>query len=134
MNSLYDAGRNSFLVGNIDWVTDDIRVMLVDTDDYVANLATHEFLSAVPAAARIAEMPLENKTAEAGVADADDVTFQAVTGDEAEALVLYQFVTGDADSRLIAYLDQASGLPVIPNSGDISISWSGDAATKIFKL
>lgn len=134
-NGMYDSGRNAFLLGDIDWVADDIRVVLVDTADYTVNLATHDFLDDVPVAARVATMAasLANKTAVAGVADADDVTYTAVTGDEAEAIVIYKHTGTDATSQLIAYIDTGSGLPVLPNGGDIVITWSGDA-NKIFKL
>ncbi|MCB1764366.1 MAG: hypothetical protein KDI27_14680, partial [Gammaproteobacteria bacterium] len=54
MNSLYDKGREGFLGGDIDWDADDIRVILVDTNDYIVDLANHEFLTDVPGAARVA--------------------------------------------------------------------------------
>lgn len=132
-NALYDKGRNKFLTGTIDWVNDDIRVVLVDTATYTVDLNLDEFLSAIPAVERVAEVQLTGKTAVDGVADANDVTFAAVSGDQAEALVLYKFVTADTDSPLIAYIDTATGLPVTPNTGDIIIQWS-DGANKIFKL
>lgn len=37
------------------------------------------------------------------------------------------------DSPLIAYIDTATGLPVTPNGGDITIAWDS-GANKIFKL
>jgi len=52
-NALYDKGREGFLDGSIDWDTDTIRVILVDAADYTVNLATNQFLSDVPAAARV---------------------------------------------------------------------------------
>ena len=41
-NALYDYGRNEFLNGNIDWVNDTIKAILVDTADYTVNLAADE--------------------------------------------------------------------------------------------
>ena len=48
-------------------------------------------------------------------------------------MVIYQD-TGDVNtSRLIAFIDTATGLPVTPNGGDIVVEWS-NGAVKIFKL
>lgn len=133
-NALYDHGREGFLDGSIDWDTDDIRVILVDTADYTVNLATHDNLDDIPAAARVATSgALTGKTVAAGVADADDVTFSSVTGDPSEALVIYKHTGTESTSRLIGYIDSATGLPVTPNGGDITVQWD-NGANKIFKL
>ncbi|MGI9016101.1 MAG: hypothetical protein ACR2HR_03180 [Euzebya sp.] len=133
-NSLYSKGRQGFLDGSIDWDTDDIRVVLVDLADYVVDLAVHEFLSSVPALARVAvSASLTAKTATDGVADAADITFTSVTGDVSEALVIYKHTGTDTTSRLIAYIDTATGLPVTPDGGNITVAWDG-AADRIFRL
>lgn len=133
-NSLYDTGRNAFLLGDIDWVADTIKAVLVDAADYTVNLATHQFLSDIPAPARVAtSAAFTGKTATAGVADADDIVFGAVTGDQSEALVIYRDSGSAATSQLIAYIDTATGLPVLPNSGDINVVWAS-TGSKIFKL
>lgn len=132
-NALYDKGRNAFLTKAIDWVNDTIRVYLVDTDDYTVDLANHQYLSSVAAGGRVAYQVLASKTAVAGVADADDTVLSAVSGDTCEALVLCMWSGVDSSSPLIAYIDTATGLPVIPNGGDITITWD-NGANKIFKL
>jgi len=133
-NELYDKGREGFLDGSIDWDTDDIRCILVDIADYTVDLAAHDNLDDIPAPARVATSgALTGKTVAAGVADAADVTFSAVTGDQSEALVIYKHTGTESTSRLIAYIDDATGLPVTPNGGDITIQWDS-AASKIFKL
>lgn len=133
-NVLYDKGRQGFLDGSIDWDTDDIRAILIDTADYTVNLSTHDNLDDIPGAARVAVSgALTTKTVVDGVADADDVTFSAVSGDECEAIVLYKHTGTESTSRLIAYIDDATGLPVTPNGGDIEVQWAG-GASKIFKL
>ncbi len=133
-NALYDKGREGFLDGSIDWDSDDIRVILIDTDDYTVNLATHDNLDDIPAAARVATSgALTGKTVTDGVADVDDVTFSSVTGDQSEALVIYKHTGTESTSRLIAYIDSATGLPVTPNGGDITVQWD-NGANKIFKL
>ena len=133
-NELYDKGRQGFLDGSIDWDTDDIRAILIDTDDYTVDLESHDNLDDIPAGARVAVSgALTGKTVTDGVADADDITFSAVTGDQSEALVLYKHTGVESTSRLIAYIDSATGLPVTPNGGDIEVKWA-DGDDKIFKL
>jgi hypothetical protein len=132
--ALYDKGREGFLDGSIDWDTDDIRVILVDAADYTVNLSTHDFLDDIPAGARVAvSSALTSKTVTAGVADAADVTFTSVTGDPCEAIVIYKHTGTESTSRLIAYIDTATGLPVTPNGGNITIAWDS-GANRIFKL
>ena len=132
-NALYDTGRNAFLLGDIDWVADTIKVVLVDAADYTVNLSTDDFLADVPSAARVATATLAGKSASAGVADASDVAFSGVTGDISEALVIYKDTGVEATSQLIAYIDTATGLAVTPNGGDINVTWD-NGANKIFKL
>lgn len=133
-NALYDKGREGFLDGSIDWDTDTIKAILIDTADYTVNLATDDNLDDIPGAARVATSgALASKTVTAGVADAADVTFSAVTGDTVEAIVLYKDTGVESTSRLIAYIDSATGLPVTPNGGDITVQWDS-GANKIFKL
>ena len=133
-NGLYDKARQKFLDGSISWSSDNIKIVLVDAADYTVSLSTHEFLSDIPSGARVATSDnLSNKTSTSGIADADNVTFTAVTGDPSEAIVIYKDTTNAATSPLIAYIDTATGLPVTPNGGDITITWD-NGTNKIFKL
>lgn len=133
-NALYDAGREGFLDGSVDWDTDDIRAILVDAGAYTVNLATDKFLSSIAGGARIAvSSALASKTVTAGVADAADVTFTAVSGVSVEAIVIYKHTGSDATARLVAYIDSGTGLPVTPNGGDITVAWD-NGANRIFKL
>lgn len=134
-NALYDLGREGFLDGNISWSADSIKTVLVDSALYTPNLTTHEFLSSIPAGARTATSAnLTAKTVAAGIADASDATFTAVPVDSSQEYVVIYQDTGDVNtSRLIAFIDTATGLPVTPNGGDIVVEWS-NGAVKIFKL
>lgn len=132
-NVLYDKGREGFLAGEIDWDADDIRAILVDTNDYAFS-AAHDFLDDVAAGARVAVSgSLTGKSTTSGVADAADPTFTAVVGDPSEAVILYKHTGSDATARLIAYMDTGTGLPVTPNGGDINLTFD-NGANKIFKL
>jgi hypothetical protein len=133
-NALYDKGRQRFLEGAIAWLTDDIRCALLDLADYTPDLANDEFLDDVPGGAIVATSGnLTGKTSTGGVADADDVTFTAVTGDPSELLLIYKWTGSAATSPLIALIDSATGLPVTPNGGNINVVWD-NGPNKIYKL
>ena len=133
-NALYDKGRQAFLNGGINWLSDDIRVILTDASDYTVSLAEHQNLLDIPVAARVSvSSALGSKTSTNGVADAADVTFPLVTGDKSEALIIYKHTGTESTSTLIAYIDTATGLPVTPNGGDITVQWD-NGANKLFKL
>lgn len=139
-NALYDVGRKGFADGAIALLVATIKVVLVDSADYTANLATDQFLSSIASAAREETSPaLTTKTTTAGVFDADDTTFTAAAGDPCEAMVIVQSsaVGGGADvadtaQRLIGFIDIATGLPVTLNGGNINVVW--DNTNRIFKL
>lgn len=133
-NGLYDKGREGFLDGSIDWDTDDIRTALYRTS-YTPNLGSDQFLSTVTPANLAATMSsgMTGKTVTAGVADADDVTFSAVSGTTVEGIVIYKWTGSDATSRLIANIDTATGIPFVPSGGSVTITWDS-GANKIFKL
>lgn len=134
MNVLYDKGREGYLDGSLNWLTDDVRAILIDTTAYTPNFITDKFLVSIPGPARISTCPsFTSKTATAGVADADDVAFTAVAGPMIEAVVIYKHTGVDATARLIAFIDTATGLPFIPSGGNVAIQWD-DGVNKIFKL
>lgn len=133
-NAMYDLGREGFLGGDIDWDANTIKVTLVDAADYTKDLANHDFYNDVTAGGRVATSgALASKTKTAGVADAADITFSAVTGDVSEQLVIWADTTVESTSRLILNIDTATGLPVTPNGGDINVTWDA-GANRIFKL
>lgn len=133
-NALYDFGRQGFLEGTIDWDTDTIKIILIDAADYTKDLVNHDNLNDVPVAARVAiSAALAGKTVAAGVADANNVTWSAVSGDQSEQIIGYKDSGVESTSRLIFNIDTATGLPVTPNGGDITVQWD-DGANKIFKL
>lgn len=133
-NALYDKGREKFLTGAISWSADNIKAVLVDVADYTVNISTHEFLSDVAAGGRVATSGnMATKTTTAGVADAADFSFTAVTGDPSEAIIFYKDTGTAATSPLICYIDTATGLPVTPNGGDINIQID-NGSNKLFKL
>jgi hypothetical protein len=132
-NALYDAGRDGFLGGDNDWDSDH-RVILHDDADDTVSLSVDDFLNDVASAARVAvSTALASPTHTAGVADAADKTLTAVTGDQFERLIIYQHTGTESTSDLVASIDTATGLPLTPNGGDITITWD-NGSNKIFKL
>lgn len=133
-NTLYDKARQRFLEAQINWMTDTIKVILVDTGAYSPQTAVHEFLSDIPTSARVAgPVTLTNKSTTGGAADAADVTFTSVSGASIEAIIIYGDTGTESTSPLIAYIDTATGLPITPNGGDIIVTWD-NGANKIFKV
>lgn len=135
-NRLYDLYVQSYMTqeaNQVDLAADDIRAILIDAASYTVNTATHEFLSDIPGGARVATVALTGETVTARVFDAADATFTAVSGATVEAVVLYKHTGVEATSRLIAYIDTATGLPVTPGGGDITVVWAA-TANKIFRL
>lgn len=133
-NALYDKGREGFLAGDIDWDANTIKIALIDEADDTIDLAVDDNWDDRASAARVAiSSALSSKTTTAGVADAADVTFSAVTGDPSESIDIYKDTGTESTSRLIANIDTATGLPVTPNGGDITVTWS-NGSDKIFKL
>lgn len=122
-NQLYLLAKQSFLLGQFNLATDDVRVVLTDTGLYAPNFATDQFLTSIPVGARGATSPaLGAKTTTGGVFDAGDFSFGNVPGPVSyEALVLYTNTGVDATSRLVCYLDTLTGLPVVSNNGPISV-------------
>lgn len=138
-NSLFDWGRQGFLSGAIKWDADDIKVLLMSAGyAAVVNLNSTVYRASAAAAASgviwSSVAALSTATVASGVADALDHTLTAVTGNSASCMIIYQDTGASATSRVIAYIDTATGLPVTPNGGDITIQWDNTAATKIFCL
>ena len=135
-NVLYAKAKEGFLGGAVNWSTDNIKAVLVNSGSYTVDAANHTNLSQIPGGARIATSAanLSNKTVTGGVADADDVLFSAVSSASiVNALALYKDTGVEATSTLIAYLDTGTGLPITPNGGDITVVWAA-TANKIFTL
>ncbi len=131
-NFIYDKAADGLWGGDIAFDTDSVKVVLVDTASYTADKANDEFLSSIPGAAVTATTPnLTGKTISARAIDADDPVFTAVTGDESEALVLYQDTGVPGSSRLLAYVDTATGLPATPNGTDITIIFNVNGIAKL---
>lgn len=132
-NALYAKGKEKMLAASINFVSDTIKVALVK-NTYPQNLATDEFYSDISAYVVGTPQTLGSKTTAAGVFDASDATYTAVTaGDTLEGVVIYKDTGVEGTSPLLAYIDTITGFPLATNGGDITIQWD-NGAYKVFSL
>jgi hypothetical protein len=108
-------------------LTGSVRVLLIDTGAYTQS-DTHTFLSDVAAPARISTSPaLASKTYTLGVFDAADTSWTSVTGPTAEAMYFYIDTGTESTSYLVLWCDSGTGLPVLPNGGNIDLQFNNGA-------
>lgn len=140
-NALYAKGKEKLLssVNSISLDTDTIKAYLV-TNSYPQDLAADEFYTAISAylaggaSAAMNTQTLGTKSITAGVFDAADITFPAVTaGAVCEGVVLVKDTGVAGTSPLIAYIDTITGFPLTTNGGDVTVQWD-NGAFKIFGL
>lgn len=130
-SDVYPKTLEQLWQGGVNLASGNVKAILVDVADYTYNVA-HDFLDDVPAAARVATSGnLASKTFTNGVFDAADVTFSAVSGDQSEAIIIYLDTGTETTSRLLVYIDSATGLPVTPNSGDIEVQWNASGIASL---
>jgi hypothetical protein len=125
--ALMSASSNVSLT--VDDATDGPFCSLIDTND-VAYSAAHDFYDDVVAANVGTTQRITTPTVgsvSAGTFDGANLTYTAVSGDVCEALIIYRHNSGaNTTWRLVVYLDTSvTGLPVTPNGGDITVTWSG---------
>jgi hypothetical protein len=123
----YKKGAEARLNADVDLLLDAIKIALIDLNDYTPDYGADEFLDDIPGAAIVAvSSALTGKSTAAGIFDADDPTLVGVTGDQSEALLIFQDTGVAASSRLLWLFDSPGvpGLPVTPNGTNISITFN----------
>ena len=126
-NSIYPKYKEALISGgsNVNLSSGTVKVALVDTGTYTYSSA-HDYYDDVSAAVVGTPQTIGSKTVTSGTFDGADVTFSSVSGSSVEALVIYVDSGVAGTSPLVAYIDTSvTGLPVTPNGGDISVTWSG---------
>ena len=109
-----------------------VKALFLDNADDTAVLATDDFMDDLAGAARV---PAEASAVElstgktlgvvaAGVFDADNITFTALSGDPVEQLIIYRDTGTESTSNLLAMWATATGLPLTPNGGDVTVTWA----------
>lgn len=74
---------------------------------------------------------LGNKAYTKGTFDCDDPSFSSVTGDVSEAVIFFLDTGTASTSRLVYILASATGLPVTPNGGPITVTLSASGLFRI---
>ena len=132
-NDIFDQGKQEMVAG-LAWLTDDIKVLLIDTGSHSISLSADRHHDDITPAAIIATSAnMTTKTIADGILDAADFTFTAVSGASVEAMIVYKDTGVSATSPLLLLIDTATGLPLTPTGGDISVVWDA-GANKIMAL
>lgn len=133
-NALFIETKEAMLKGlaNLDIQTG-MAAALIDHADDTPNPAAagDDFFDDILVAARVALVALTGEVVTNNVFDADDAVFASVTGDQAESVLVYKDTGVEANSRLFAFFDTLTGLPVTPGGGNITVTWN---AAGIFAL
>jgi hypothetical protein len=134
-NFVYSKAKEAFLNGDIDVLSDPIKVLIVDSI-YAPDQASDDFVVDIPVSAiKYMTIALQNVSNILGVLDADNVPIVDYSGNPFNALVLFADKGTQASSRLIAYIDNSPGLPFAGSATQIPISivWN-DGAEKIISI
>jgi hypothetical protein len=128
-NAGFTAYRNLVWTAGPDINAGTIKAMFVDHANDIPVVATDDFINDIATgAARVpalASCPtLGTKTFVGGVFDAADTVFSALTGNQAESMILFRDTGVESTSNLLLYWDTASGLPITPNGANVTVVWS----------
>lgn len=134
-NSWYDAGLESFAGGDLAWDTGAFRLTCIDEADDTIDLVNDDFLDDRAGASRVASSgDFASKTFTDGYLDAADVTLTSVSGDQFESIDIFCNDGGsDSARRLLLNFDTATGLPLTPDGGNITVQWD-NGTNKIARL
>ncbi len=134
-NRIYGKAKQAILNGEVDVSSQVLKVLLVNSS-YSFSENNHEFVSDINSSyIKARSTQLSNVSNTLGVLDANDLTFIAYSGSAFNAAVLYVDTGSDSTSRLIAYIDTATGIPFegINTEVNITIVWS-NGSSKIISL
>lgn len=135
-NGVYDTGRNAVMASTLDWVSDTIKARLVP-GTYTPNYGTNTTMTPVGAGIGT-DQTLVTKSVPNDATNhfsffkaANPVWTAVATGSTVVAVVVYKFITDDAGSTPIVFLD-VTDTPT--NGGDITIQFASDANGGVYKI
>lgn len=155
MNMIYDNAKFLFMQGQINWVSDSIKVCLLDGSvaGYLGGLTAKEndthysdvsdfVLAGTENVIHIANRTANNYGAKIGVASGNDVTFISMAaGQTIGYICIFKDSTGNieniapttpTESPLIMLFDSGYGIGGGTNGGNITIKWNTEFG--IFQL
>ena len=126
-NALYPRFKQACLAKETSLSADTIKATLIDSADYTYGSGHSTYATDVPAGAKVKEATLGTLSVTSGVFDSADFSWTAVTGDQSEAIILWDdTTTSPVADQLIAFYDTGiTGMPVTPNGGDINVTVNG---------
>lgn len=130
-NKLYPKGKENLLKAGFNLPSDTIKAALVAAGyTYSAAHDAYDDVSSVVGTPQT----LTGKSVTDGVFNADSpLTYTSVTGSQITQIVLFKDTGTPSTSLLLEHIDTATGLPLTPNGGNITLSWD-TGANKIFAL
>lgn len=132
-NMLYTKAKEKLMQGQLNLLTDDIRVAIVSSA-YIQSMTTDEFLAEVDDHILGTPMVLTGRSITGGAFDGDNLNFTGIaSGATTEGVVIYKHTGDPATSALIFYADQIQGFPLTTSGAAVEIVWD-DGEYKIVKL
>jgi hypothetical protein len=122
-NHVYPKLRKASVSGLINLLTTNVKFVLVDDDLYTYD-AAHEFLSDVPAGARVSITgSLTGKAiSDAGAFSSANARFDGVIGASVESVIMFIDTGTPSTSRLVFFQDtDVVGLPVTPSGASYNL-------------
>jgi hypothetical protein len=116
-SAIFPKAKEQLLQAGINLSSADIRCMLVRST-YTYD-AADEFLADLGAVDNGRSAALSGKTFTNGAFDATDTSITATAANASNALVVFVHTGSDASARVIAYLDDAVGLPFTPEASQV---------------
>ena len=124
-NVFYAKGIEAFLEGSIAALSDTIKVSLVTTG-YTPNTSTDQYYNIISGGnITAAGVALGSKSGAGGALSAANLIWTSVSGSASAYVIVWKDTGTSSTSPLICIIDTATGLPVTPNGGDITVAWSG---------
>lgn len=135
-NFVYKKAKEAILNGQINFSSNQFKLLFVNTANYTASESSDEFVSNINNNAVVATSnAISSVTNTLGVIDAQDVTIFLEANTTFDAIILFQSTGNTATSRLLFYIDTGFNLPFVgsPLSSSLTIAWENNP-TKILSL
>lgn len=127
-NFVYKKAKQAILNGQFNFSADSFRVSFIK-NSYTPNENSDEFLSDIPSASMAYTTGnIAGITNTLGTIDAGDFNFTIPENTAFNAIVFYKVGSNDADSRLLFYIDNSTGLPFSGSSEVVTVifNWNND--------
>ena len=130
----YPEGLRALMNKEVDLDTDTIKVRAIADDDYTYSSTDTTLTPIVKYTSSTDATVTCDITTTPGTLDGTDLTpaFSALAQDgvkSIDALVIFQFITDDAGSTPLIYIDLTT--PIDPNTGDINITWNASGIASL---